>query len=250
MSAPAGHGTGEVKKATINGLAVVGFGALIVGGIVLAIYASRYVPDALSRLSSAVYLSGEQPQNEPAPEEENNGFVLFPPTEEPATPEKPAEEPANEEPSPEVDMPIVETPAVTGGPQYVPAPPVYYPSTPTLYGLPDLELFEVRAGYFRNGRFIEDRDVPRGRDAGVTFTVINTGTNIASNWRVQVEVTGERDAIATGGMLRPDGYQVFTLRIEDSDEERLRIQIEVDPQDRVDESDERNNEETITLDLD
>ena len=53
------------KRAAVNGLAVVGFLALIFLGIMLAIYGARFVPDTISRLTSAVYLSSE-PTNEPA----------------------------------------------------------------------------------------------------------------------------------------------------------------------------------------
>ena len=40
-------------RAAVYGLAVVGFLALVFIGIMLAIYASRYVPEALTKLASS-----------------------------------------------------------------------------------------------------------------------------------------------------------------------------------------------------
>ena len=243
----ASSGTSETKKATVNGLAVVGFGALIVGGILLAIYASKYVPDALSRLSSAVYLSGEQEQNPedetPAGSEDEPGFVLFPSNTD-------DEEPTDEE---EPSTPTPSTPTVSPNPP-VYYPPVYYPLqpvTPNLYGRADLVITNVRTGYFRGATFVEEDDeLPDNRDAAVKFTVANRGTNVAENWRIRIDVENEDTLTGTGGFLMPDGYQNFTVRIEDpKNDERLSIEIEIDYTDRVDESDERNNDRTLRLEI-
>ena len=45
------------------------------------------------------------------------------------------------------------------------------------------------------------------------------------------------------------GYQNFTLRIEDPKEGRIDIDIDVDYNDRVDESNERNNQDSLRLDI-
>ncbi len=226
----------ETKKQGPNALAIVGFGALIVAGIFLAIFAARYVPETLSRLSSAVILSTDGEQN----------------TEDATTTEEatPAEE--------ETVTPTRPTTPVTGGPQVVtptgpvvsPTTPIYYPSTPNLYGQADLSITNLEAGYFRGSTFVRDTEVPSGRDAAVRFTVKNTGTNSASGWRVSVDVTGEDTVRGTGGMLMPNGTQTFTLRIENPREGRnLDIDIEVDYQNDVRESNERNNDRSIDIDI-
>lgn len=227
----------ETKKAAMNGLAVVGFGALIIAGIFLAIYAARYVPETLSRLSSAVILSSGEEQN---PNDNEETPVVAPEEE---------EEPAEEEEEPA-------TPS-TGGPQVVtppvavsPNPPVYYPSQPALYGRADLVITNLEAGYFRGSTFVEDNEVPENRDAAVRFTVRNNGTNVASGWRVRVEVTNEDDVTGSGGMLMPNGTQQFTLRIENPEEgEDLDIDIDIDYNDRVDETNESNNDRSIDLEV-
>lgn len=233
-----GREKGVVAKATVNGLAIVGFVALILGGVFLAIYAANYVPQALSRLTGAVILSDEAPQNETneAPEPETPAVVT------------PADGPGAPTTTPAV--PTTPTTPSTGGPLLVPAPPRVTYTTPQLFGLPDLALVNVRAGYMRGSTFIEDDDVPNNRDAAVRFIVQNLGTNTVSDFRIKLEIENEDDAIGIGGLLYPNGTQVFTLRITNPEEgEKLDIDIDIDYQNRIAESNERNNDKSITLDI-
>jgi CARDB len=236
MNTEGESGKGSVTKATVNGLAVVGFGALILSGVFLAIYAASYVPQALSRLTGAVILSEEQPAN-PNTETET-------PTPTTPTVVTPAVE---EDPDEEVTTP--ETPR-TGGPLLVPQTPRITYTGPQLYGLPDLALVNVRAGYMRGSTFVEDNDVPSNRDAAVRFIVQNLGTNTVSDFRIKLEIENEDDAIGMGGLLYPNGTQLFTLRITNPEEgEELDIDIDVDYQNRIAETNERNNDKSITLDI-
>ncbi|HRH24550.1 MAG TPA: CARDB domain-containing protein [Candidatus Paceibacterota bacterium] len=238
MSASPAHDShGAPKKATINGLAVIGFFGLVIAGMLLAVYASRYVPETLSRLSSAVYLSSDSA---------NSGKATTTPT----VTTKPT-------------TPVVVTPvATTSTPElpdetgYTPRTTVYNPprvisSGPKLYGQADLALVDVEVGYLRSGRFIEDDTVPANRDMALRFTVRNSGTNIASGWQVRVSVEGERDAVATGGLLYPNGYQNFELRVTNPREGRnLETEIDVDYRNAVNESNERNNDDSVEVDVD
>ena len=56
-----------VPQAAINGLAVVGFVALVIAGIWLAVYSTRFVPDVVNRIgAAAVYLGSVfNPADEP-----------------------------------------------------------------------------------------------------------------------------------------------------------------------------------------
>lgn len=237
MNTQGEDGKGSVTKATVNGLAVVGFGALILGGVFLAIYAASYVPQALSRLTGAVILSNEQPAN-PNTDSET-------PT---PTPTTPVVTPTDDE---EVDEEVTtpETPR-TGGPLLVPQTPRVTYTGPKLYGLPDLALVNVEAGYMRGSTFIEDNDVPSNRDAAVRFIVQNLGTNTASDFRIKLEIENEDDAIGMGGLLYPNGTQLFTLRITNPEEgKELDIDIDVDYQNRIAETNERNNDKSVTLDI-
>lgn len=245
--APEAHDTHE-KKSTLNGLVVIGFFGLVIAGMLLAVYASRYVPETLSRLTSAIYLSSE-----PAKNADKATTTPSKPTDEPAPPAVVYPDSLPVEPTPPAPKPPTQTytpPPVTGGPRIVPQTRVVQTS-PQLYGRADLALVNVSAGYIRSGRFIEDDTIPNSRDMYVRFTVRNEGTNIASGWRVRVKAEGEDDAIATGGLLYPNGYQSFTLRIENPREgNNFTTRIETDYQDRIDESNERNNNDSIDVDVD
>ncbi len=233
----AAHGTGqeETKKATVNGLAVAGFIALVIAGMLLAIYAAHYVPQLLSNLSSAVYLSSDKPENEtPPPTPRNDTPVVV-------TPEAPT--PATSTPA----QPKPTTPT-TGGPYY-PATPTYTTTGPRLYGLPDLALTDVRAGYFSGSTFIEDDRVSGSRDLGIKFTVRNSGTNVVSGYLVRVRVEGQAEAIGRGGLLYPNGYQTFTIRVTDPDSGNLTTRIEIDYPGVITETNERNNDDTIDVDV-
>ncbi len=221
------------KKASLNGLAIVGFGALLIAGIFLAIYAARYIPETLSRLSSAVILSSDPEDNNEAPAA----------TTTPTTPTRPTT-PATTTPT-RPTTPTTPTTPVIG---YY--PPVVTQTTPNLYGQADLALVNVEAGYFRGSSFVEDDQVPDGRDAALKFTVRNIGTNAASNWRIRVDVEGDDTAVGSGGYLLPNGYQNFTLRITDPKPNRsMEVEIDVDYQNNVSESNERNNDDTVDLEI-
>jgi|CXWL01.1.fsa_nt_gi hypothetical protein len=229
---------GSATKATVNGLAIVGFAALILGGVFLAVYAASYVPQALSRLTGAVILSNEEPTNPetqiPAPAP-TTPTVVTPSTDEEDTDDEDVVEP--------------ETPR-TGGPLLVPAPPRVTYQPPAYYGLPDLALVNVRAGYMRGSTFVEDNDVPANRDAAVRFIVQNIGTNTVSDFRIKLEIENEDDAIGIGGLLYPNGTQLFILRITNPEEgEELDISIDVDYQNRIAEKSESNNDKSVSLDI-
>lgn len=235
------HGS-ETKTALAKGLSAVGFIALLLFGIFLAIYAASYVPQTLSRLSAAVFLTGNEPENG-TPEETETPVVNEEPTQEeetPATPTTPT-------------TPTTPSTPTTGGPLYVPQAPTvtYYTNQPRLYGLPDLAIVNVQTGYMRGSTFVdEDDEIPDNRDAAVRFIVQNLGTNVTSNWRVHVDVTGEDDAYGVGGLLYPNGTQLFTLVIEDpEDGERLTVDIEVDYDNRIAETNENNNDERARIEV-
>lgn len=217
---PDSHGQ-PAKKATINGLAIIGFFGLVVAGMLLAVYAARYVPQTLARLSSAVYLSSDQAKNGTAT----------------TTPSAPAPTPAV---TTIVTTPQNPTTVATSAPQlpnetgYTPKTSTYTPprvisTGPQLYGYPDLAVTDVQ----RSGS---------SRDMRVTFIVRNVGTNAVSGWSVRVRIEGEQDAIAYGGLLYPNGYQNFNLRATDLTRSSPDLDIDVDYQNAVVESNENNND--------
>lgn len=236
------HGSSE-KKININGLIMIGFVGLIVAGMLLAVYAARYVPETLSRLAGAVYLTGEAPKNATSTPREKDKTTSSPA---PAiTPEVPS--------TPSVSATsTTRTPRVADDTGYTPRTTTYTPprviqNTPRLSGYPDLALTNLRGGYFSGNRFIEDSRISSNDDMGIKFTVWNQGTNIVDGWRVRVRVEGQDDAIALGGLLYPNGYQNFTLRATDLENGALTTRVDVDYTNTVIESNERNNSDSVEV---
>lgn len=169
------------RQAAVGGLAVVGFVALITLGLLLGVYAGRFVPDIASGIgSAAVYLGS-----------------VFTPNSDSSSPLVAATS----------TNPFLSTSSTTisfgGSPATTPAPkrPVArtpgsetsgtYPlggsatTTATLYGLPDLTVTIDAIGYLATTSaesFVASSTVPAGSRPAVRFTVKNSGTNRAGPW--------------------------------------------------------------------
>jgi len=193
------YGTSQTgtRQTVINGLAVIGFVALLFAGMALAVYTARYVPVAMSNLASAaVYLSS---LFVPA----DNGATL-----EVVTTTIPFEETRSEE------VPTEEIPAVTPSTTPVAPPKPALPIVPSggtktdttyqigtspapLSGLPDLAATITATGYLTTiatDSFVASTTVPRGMHPAVKFVIKNIGTNVASaSWRFTASLPA-RDA--------------------------------------------------------
>lgn len=238
--APADKSIGPSKGAsrqTINGLAIVGFLAVIFLGIMLIVYGTRYVPGAIARLGSAVYLTTDEETPTPNEEEPDNSVVV------PATPTTPTEEEPSE-------------PTTPSTPTYRP-PVVVRPVAPVYFGYADLTVDIIAVGYLRTNSpssFIASSRVPEGRFPAVRFTVRNIGTNISNYWELEADLPtsdNERFNFQTQNPLRPNASKTYTIYFDNpSSGNDERIRIEVDTTDTVRETNENNNTDTATIDID
>lgn len=241
----------KAKRAAVNGLAIVGFAALVFLGVMLAVYGARFVPETISRLTSAVYLSSEPEEEVPAtstpPRTATTTVTVFVPV--PAT-----TTPSNTQP------PATTTPRTpsTGGPNIVRTPTYYFPTQPTLYGRPDLTVEITEVGYLRTNStssFRRSSEVPEGEIAAFRFVVRNVGTNVSGLWRLRAELpTQDRDdETYTSGFqpsLMPGASKTYTMGFDNPDEgDNREIEIIVDYFDNVNESNERNNDDTARIDV-
>lgn len=223
------------RKATVNGLAVVGFIALIVGGMLLVIYAARFIPETLSRLAGAVYLSPSETVN---PEE----------SEVPVT--SPTDETPTERPSNEPELPVEQ-------PIQGPVNPVIIPVPAQLYGRPDLTANILAVGYLRTSSassFVADSSIDENDRPAVRFRVGNVGTNLINFWQVEIKYpsrTGSDTYLITSrDLLYPGGYKDFTFGFDDPEEGNDRhFTVTADPHDDVSEGSENNNRSTATIDI-
>ena len=236
---------GGNRRAAVNGLAVVGFIALLFIGITLAIYAARYLPEGISRLGAAnVYFASffsDEGDNElevvpgesvPFEDERNDEDEVATSTESvatttPATPSQPG-------------TPRPATPIVTA----VPVPG----TRPAPYGKADLSVRLLEVGYLRTSSadsFVKASRVPEDERAAFRFRVTNAGTNNTGTWEFEAILpTSPRYTYNSRAQksLAPGEYADFTLGYDRARDGENRVTIEVDSDKDVDESNERNNE--------
>lgn len=171
----------NVPEPVRNGLAVVGFVALIIMGMALAIYGARFVPSAVSGLSGAAV----------------SLISVFVPNEEATLPD--------------IELPVVATttePTISTTPntpaETTPGHEVVnvYPNggapvATELYGSPDLQVSVLTVGYLTasNKAFVESKEIPADAYRVVfKFLIENRGTNVAEEgWRFSTALPSRAD---------------------------------------------------------
>ncbi len=243
------------KRVAVNALAIVGFIVLIGIGMMLAVYAATFVPTAVTRLgSAAVYLSS-----------------VFVPAQKPAT---------LEVVEPGTTVPFAEAPLVTGAtttPEVAPTPatapaaiaPVAGPTkttvynvgtvpkpTPVLTGLPDLTVEIVATGYLTSSdtsTFVKSDTVPDDLRPAVKFSISNKGTNASGRFDFEATLPTSRSYTFTSDMqdsLLPGGQIDYVLGFDRARSGSNRvISISVDEDNDIRESNESNNSDSVTLEI-
>ena len=233
--------------------------AMQIGGIVLAViiivfvifYAIKYIPNAIARLSGTVYLAqdgaGEITEEgvstttvDTVRDETNDSQDTTPTTNTPATTSAP------------------ETPR-TGGPLVTPTTRTYTyyqgPVTPRLYGLSDLSVDITAVGYLNSSNvtsFRVDDEVPSGKRPAMKFTVTNKGTNVSGTWRLKVDLpTGDEEyTFNSQESLLPGARKNYTIYFDEADEgNNQRMRVEVDYRNDVAETNENNNTDVASIDI-
>ena len=244
---------GGARRAAVNALAIVGFIVLLLIGMALAVFAARYIPTAVSNIgSAAVYLSSQV-----FPSDDEGDLVVV---------EDPETVPFGDDPVVVATSTPTTTPntPTTGGTVTNPRPgtpttvvvPVEVPASTNYYGLPDLVIESVVTGYLNNSdtdSFRSSDEVPDGKRGAVKFTVINRGTNVSGRFEFEVELPTTRGYTynsRTQQSLRPGERIEYVLGFDQTREGQNRsIEISVDPDDDIDESNERNNTRSVSIDI-
>lgn len=242
--------SGGGRQAALNALAIVGFIVLVIIGMALAVYAARFVPATISRIgSAAVYLSSQV-----FPADEGTDLVVVPPT----------------ETVPFGEGPVVASSTPTTTPATTATDPVTNPrpGTPVTtvvqvgtapanyYGLPDLVVENVQTGYLTSSNtssFRASDEVPDGERGAVKFTIANRGTNISDRFEFEVKLPTTRAYTynsRTQQTLRPGERIEYVLGFDQTKDGNNRtITIDVDPDDDIDESNESNNDRSVSVDI-
>jgi hypothetical protein len=196
------------RQAAMNSLAVVGFIALVVLGISLAIYSARYVPAAVSRLGAAavslsqLFTPNQTPSLSVVPTASTT--IPFGTTATSTATTTPVKVPPKTTPQPTAGTPVSGIYPVGSG-------------TPVLSGLPDLVVNITAVGYLTSSStttFVPATTVPHGDNPAVEFTVKNVGTNVAGPWRFSASIPTSSSYIYQSipqQELNPGDYIDYTL---------------------------------------
>lgn len=175
------------RVAMTRALAVVGFIALIVASMWLAVYSSRFVPSVAGRLgAAAVYLGSVFIPKEPSLSVipvASSTIISFDNT---STTTATSTGSVSAAPAPEKT--IVPAPGKTATSTYQINGAT---TTPSLRGLPDFVVRINAVGYLATSSaesFVASTTVPSGRRAAVSFTIENVGANISGPWRFSASI--------------------------------------------------------------
>jgi hypothetical protein len=245
------------RRAAVAGLAVVGFFALVFIGMVLAIYAARFVPKTASGLSAAAaYLSSVfTPAGTPALTAVPNGSIPFPAATTTASTTDTASSTAATTTA-QTTKPI--TGGTTAGQQTTSARPIDAVGgsgyAGPLTGLPNLVGTITGVGYLdNNNNFVPASTILNSQRLAVKFTVTNAGTNVSGPWNFYVNLPTKansqyRYASTQQQSLNPGDHIDFVLHL-DATQANIGhgvVTLTVDPNNQVVESSEAN---TVSQDV-
>jgi hypothetical protein len=238
------------RRAAINTLAVVGFIALIIIGIVLAIYSARYIPKAFNRIgAAAVSLSQTfRPAQTPASLEVVATTTL--PIAAPSTASTSATAVTTTEAAVIASIKPAHTTAGTKTSGTYTTVPVSVPAA-ALYGKPDLTVSITDIGYLTgasNDTFISSPTIPAGSHGAVKFVISNIGTNASGQFSFNAAIPTAPSFTFTSPFqqsLLPNDRIEYTLGFDQTYSGGIRtITILVDNTNVVDESSELNNSQS------
>jgi len=243
------------RRAAVNALAIVGFIALIIIGIALAISAARYAPKLTSKLGgAAVSLSSIfHPNSDNASLQVVTATSTLPFTD--TSTATSSLSTATSSASGTGSTGTKPSTGTTSGTKYV---TVTTTTTVAPYGDPDLTVTITDVGYLRTKNdtdtFVASNSASSGRDGAVKFTVKNIGTNVTGSWKFQAILpTSSSNSTFTSptqDSLQPGESVDFVLGFQHTRSDNDRdIVIKVDSAKTVDESDEGNNSDSDTIDL-
>ncbi len=174
----------NTRQAAINGLAAIGFLALVGAGMWLAVYSARFVPGALSRVGAAAVSLGSVFVPAPAgiavvPTASSTMITFGNGTTTPSLPVAPTKT--------SVATTVTTNPGSRTNTDYQ----IGGTATPVLSGLPDLVTSITAVGYLTStstDSFVAATTVPKGSIAAVQFTIKNVGTNATGAWRFSASI--------------------------------------------------------------
>ena len=235
--------TTRSNGAALSSLAIVGFVALIIIGIIATIYAASFIPKLLTGGSqsggAAAYLStlNDTPANDAPPATVTATTTTV--STSPLTPTEPATAPVTNTVTNTVYRNV-----------YVPTPVAV---TPTYSGLADLTITTIDKGYLTSsniGSFVSSNTVPAGYNGAVKYRITNIGSNVSGSYRVDIRVDapgGTDNESVTGGSLTPGRSVEGVGSFDTTSGGTATIRLSVDAGNNISESNENNNTDVTTI---
>jgi hypothetical protein len=222
-------------------LAVFGFIALIIIGIALAIYATRFIPGAAHKIittsSNLNNPSGQTPPSDTgylhvvsttATNPISTSTTDFNPT--------PMKSGTWSQPVVPVSQPVKSS---TPTPSHTPRAP---------YGLSDLSTTIIDTGYLSgptNDSFVSAHVIPPGARPAVKFSIANSGTNSTGPWSFLAHIPTLAGTVFNSPVqasMNPGDHVVFTLGFNQAlPGPSQPITVVADPNNQINESSEANN---------
>lgn len=230
------------RRAAVGALAIVGFIALIIIGIGLAIYTARYLPDLSSKVGGgAVSLSSlfhKKPDTDlqVVTSTTTLPFGMSSTTASTTVATSTSSKPSSSGTHPSAGARTTTT-IVTSGPA---AP----------YGNPDLSANVTDVGYLTRAgdttSFIGSNSIPQGNDGAVKFTITNVGTNVAGPWNFSVDIPtspSQHFVSPDQAPLNPGDSVEYVLGFSRgfSSGQQVTITVTADPNNRIVETSKANN---------
>ena len=236
----------STRSAAMYGLAVIGFAALVGAGMWLAVYSSRFVPEAVGRIGSAA--ASLSAYFTPSPDT-SLSVVPAASTTIPFggyTPVPPASTTDERAPATAV------TP--TAGPETDVTAPMSDTASVPLSGRPDLVTFITAKGYLATSStnsFVAADIIPAGSRPAVRFTIKNIGTNATGMWRFSASIPTQTAFIYQSipqQSLNPGDSIDYTLGFDQANRgSNQTISVTADFERTVSESNEDNNSASTKL---
>lgn len=232
------------RRAAIGALAIVGFIALIIIGIGLAIYTARYLPDLSSKVGGgAVSLSSIFHRHPSSSELQVVTPTTTLPFAETSTTTSTTSLAAQNAAS------TTETKKPSSGPAPVKYVTISTPVNVAPYGNPDLSVNVTDVGYLtRTGdtsSFVGSNTIPFGNDGAVKFTITNVGTNVTGPWNFSVNIptSPSQNFVAPDqASLNPGDSVQYVLGFSRGlNSGQITVTVTADPNNRVVESSKANN---------
>ncbi|MCX6786468.1 MAG: hypothetical protein NTU85_01455 [Candidatus Kaiserbacteria bacterium] len=227
------------RRTAVNGLAVVGFFALVVAGMWLAIYSTRFVPIIVNRTGAAVVYVGSVFAST---------FKNSAPTVSTTMPSVIYFGEASSTDSTIATSTPVKTTSISK--QYwTPGTSITIADGPAIqnyYGSPDLAIIIETIGYSSGNAIVSATTIPVNTPIAVKFLVKNVGTNVSGQWAMNISGSNSANKSFTQASLAPGQPSEYIVHFANNTPGTHTITITIDPNRQLQSPESNTNNNSIS----